>query len=237
MNLPKNDEKYRIRVRWGDKLEETDKVKTVGRVAPYFTKVVLEAEFPAESIDDPQVPDIFVYINDTDDDISYIRLKPQEISNEDQIPKNYYFGVNLAKSSIRDDLAGIVKMRAYASDPQTRGPLYRFGWDIEPEKYIGSRQNTVHLNIYQAKGLISADDTGLSDPYIKVYFFGQEKKTTICKQTLNPTWNEVLYFEAPFDRPEEGPPLILTFWDHDKYSDDDFIGSLIIPLEPENHNL
>lgn len=53
-----------------------------------------------------------------------------------------------------------------------------------------NKKHFLIANIYQAKDIIPMDDdTGTSDPYVKVYFYGQEQKTNTIMKTLNPIWN------------------------------------------------
>ncbi|XP_075599495.1 fer-1-like protein 6 isoform X2 [Balearica regulorum gibbericeps] len=52
----------------------------------------------------------------------------------------------------------------------------------------------LRAHMYQARGLIAADSTGLSDPFAKVTFTSHCQTTKIISQTLSPTWNQMLLF-------------------------------------------
>lgn len=44
------------------------------------------------------------------------------------------------------------------------------------------------IHVYQARNLPAADASGSIDPYVVVKFMGHEAKTTVKKQTKNPSW-------------------------------------------------
>jgi Ca2+-dependent lipid-binding protein len=56
----------------------------------------------------------------------------------------------------------------------------------------------------------------------------QEARTKPQPSTLNPVWNEDVFFVVaePFDE-----PLLLTVADFNPYSANDFLGQISIPLE------
>jgi len=50
--------------------------------------------------------------------------------------------------------------------------------------------------VYQARGLIGSDESGLSDPFARVVFLDQSQCTQVIEETLSPTWDEMLIFNA-----------------------------------------
>ena len=48
--------------------------------------------------------------------------------------------------------------------------------------------------MYQARGLIGSDESGLSDPFARVVFLDQSQCTQVIEETLSPTWDEMLIF-------------------------------------------
>jgi hypothetical protein len=50
--------------------------------------------------------------------------------------------------------------------------------------------------IDRANNLIATDTSGLSDPYLTLEWGGQRFSTRVRKQTLNPTFNETIYFHV-----------------------------------------
>ncbi|KAH7640780.1 calcium-dependent protein kinase c-like [Dermatophagoides farinae] len=92
-------------------------------------------------------------------------------------------------------------------------------------------------DIRKAKNLCIMDPNGLSDPYVKVRLLSSNQqslnnnrssmtkyKTKIIRNTLNPEWNERICIEiGPQDRDKR---LLISVWDWDRTSRNDFIGSL-----------
>ncbi|XP_075679736.1 calcium-dependent protein kinase C-like [Dermatophagoides pteronyssinus] len=92
-------------------------------------------------------------------------------------------------------------------------------------------------DIRKAKNLCIMDPNGLSDPYVKVKLLSSnyqslnnnresitKYKTKIIRNTLNPEWNERICIEiGPQDRDKR---LLISVWDWDRTSRNDFIGSL-----------
>ena len=90
----------------------------------------------------------------------------------------------------------------------------------------------LRANIYQARGLLAADDNGLSDPYCVVAFGSATKKTRVINCTLNPTWYETLTLnvELPADAADIAlsPDINVMVYDKDVVGRDDFLGRVTI---------
>jgi C2 domain len=78
----------------------------------------------------------------------------------------------------------------------------------------------------------------LSDPLANFYHFGTTINTKIFPNTLNPAWNQRLFFQS-WTVNDELPPMIVTVFDHDKkmIGDDEyeFLGSTVVNFKPENN--
>jgi len=147
--LPKDDEKYKLKIRWGNQEASSDREKTKGRLAVYYDTLRISQEFPCESLDSGEVPDVFVYIEDDDDkNYSYIRKPATYFHNPEVNFKDYMFNINRALSTKRDDMAGIVKMKAYVSDPTNRPPLHVGGWDQKCDSSQSGKMWNVHFNLF-----------------------------------------------------------------------------------------
>jgi len=58
--------------------------------------------------------------------------------------------------------------------------------------------------VFQAKDLPAMDLSGTSDPYVRVKLLPDKKHrldTKVKRRTLNPRWNETLYFQGRFIQP------------------------------------
>ncbi|KGL90028.1 Otoferlin, partial [Charadrius vociferus] len=97
---------------------------------------------------------------------------------------------------------------------------------------------TLHLfqlraHMYQGRGLIAADSTGLSDPFAKVTFTSHCQTTKIISQTLSPTWNQMLLFNSIVlhgDREEIAqfpPEIVIELYDDDAVGKAEYIGSTV----------
>ncbi|NXT00759.1 FR1L6 protein, partial [Jacana jacana] len=103
----------------------------------------------------------------------------------------------------------------------------------------------LRAHMYQARGLIAADNTGLSDPFAKVTFTSHCQTTKIISQTLSPTWNQMLLFNSIVlhgDREEIAqfpPEIVIELYDDDAVGKAEYIGSTVaapvVRLAGENY--
>ncbi|XP_022235798.1 synaptotagmin-7-like [Limulus polyphemus] len=93
--------------------------------------------------------------------------------------------------------------------------------------------STLALKIIQGRDLPAKDIIGTSDPYVKVYLLPDKKhklETKVKHRTLNPRWNETLYFEGyPLYKLQKSI-LYLHVFDYDRFTRDDPIGDVYLPL-------
>ncbi|XP_072371523.1 fer-1-like protein 4 [Scyliorhinus torazame] len=88
----------------------------------------------------------------------------------------------------------------------------------------------LRAHLYQARGVLAADDTGLSDPFAKVVFSTQCQSTRYLEETLSPMWSEMLLFdqiliEGSKEELKNDPPIIIiNIFDYDNRRDPEFIG-------------
>lgn len=87
------------------------------------------------------------------------------------------------------------------------------------------------VRVLQAEGVKAADFGGTSDPYCIVSIKSNkssEHKTQVCKETINPQWNERFIFHPTAEEMETGALLIKMY--DDDIGRDDLLGELEIPL-------
>ncbi|XP_064618062.1 synaptotagmin-7-like isoform X2 [Liolophura sinensis] len=93
--------------------------------------------------------------------------------------------------------------------------------------------STLTIKILRAMELPAKDFSGTSDPYVRVMLMPDKKHkftTKIKKKNLNPRWNETFAYEGwPHNKLLE-KTLYLQVVDYDRFSRDDPIGELYIPL-------
>ena len=82
---------------------------------------------------------------------------------------------------------------------------------------------TFYIKIISGRDIPVADDTGLSDPFciLELKNRKEKKKTLIRKQTLTPVWNQNFQFKILSYNTDM---FILSLYDYDKYSKNDFLG-------------
>ncbi|KAA0707661.1 Fer-1-like protein 4 [Triplophysa tibetana] len=93
-----------------------------------------------------------------------------------------------------------------------------------------SRYFQLRAHIYQARGIIAADDNGLSDPFTKVVFSTQCQVTRVIEETLSPTWCELLLYDQVLmegskdDFREDPPVVIINVYDYNKLGSPQALG-------------
>ncbi|XP_075070137.1 fer-1-like protein 6 isoform X2 [Mixophyes fleayi] len=91
----------------------------------------------------------------------------------------------------------------------------------------------LRAHMYQARGLIAADSSGLSDPFAKVTFVSHCQTTKIIPQTLSPTWNQMLLynnitlFGEIKDIVDDPPNIVVELYDDDALGKPEYIGSTV----------
>uniref|UniRef100_A0A8C1TMP3 Otoferlin n=1 Tax=Cyprinus carpio TaxID=7962 RepID=A0A8C1TMP3_CYPCA len=88
----------------------------------------------------------------------------------------------------------------------------------------------LRAHMYQARSLFAADNSGLSDPFARVFFSTHSQVTEVLNETLCPTWDQLLVFDNVELYGEAGelrddPPIIvIELYDQDTVGKAEFIG-------------
>uniref|UniRef100_A0A8C4YDY2 C2 domain-containing protein n=1 Tax=Gopherus evgoodei TaxID=1825980 RepID=A0A8C4YDY2_9SAUR len=102
------------------------------------------------------------------------------------------------------------------------------GYPLSLRIYFSYFQLRAHL--YQARGILPADDNGLSDPFARVVFSTQCQTTRTLEETLSPLWNELLLYDQLIidgrreDLKTETPVVVINIFDHNKFGSPEFLG-------------
>ncbi|CAL8096634.1 unnamed protein product [Calicophoron daubneyi] len=84
--------------------------------------------------------------------------------------------------------------------------------------------------IFQARALLAADQSGMSDPYLQCAFQNLCQRTEMIQQTLSPNWDQTLIYESVemYGRPEHilahPPTVVIEIFDWNKLGKDKFLG-------------
>ncbi|XP_035390396.1 fer-1-like protein 6 [Electrophorus electricus] len=107
----------------------------------------------------------------------------------------------------------------------------------ETLRYQEKHEFQLRAHMYQARGLIAADSTGLSDPFARVSFLSNTQCTSIINQTLTPTWNQMLMVNKVTlcgvlrELQQEPPRVVIEVYDDDALGKPEYLGStLAIPV-------
>ncbi|KAM3922750.1 fer-1-like protein 4 [Leptodactylus fuscus] len=88
----------------------------------------------------------------------------------------------------------------------------------------------LRAHVYQARGILPADDNGLSDPFARVIFGNLCQTTKVIHETLAPMWNELLIYDNLLmdgnkeDLKNDPPIIIINIYDQDKFGSPDYLG-------------
>ncbi|XP_021024039.1 synaptotagmin-5 [Mus caroli] len=92
------------------------------------------------------------------------------------------------------------------------------------------------VGILQAQGLAALDLGGSSDPYVSVYLLPDKRRrheTKVHRQTLNPHFGETFAFKVPYVE-LGGRVLVMAVYDFDRFSRNDAIGEVRVPMSSVN---
>ncbi len=196
------------------------------------------------ALQDAQVPDVFVYLQDDDENVlCFARFAPETLLVRRFAPVPQWHELR------REDALGLIGSNAFPGSlqialgfgPEEMDEESKSAWDPStlttrfPRKPIENETHqrcSVFVNIYQAHCLPAADRNGFSDPVAHVKLQGVVQSTKTLHRTLNPVWNERLRFEdvlLPRD-PQLYPRLLIDIFDFDELTANDFLGSCRVDL-------
>jgi len=90
------------------------------------------------------------------------------------------------------------------------------------------------IRLLSGRGLPIMDRASeLTDAYVEIRFADLTPlRSSICRKTLNPVWNEDFRLEIPDDAMLQDEPLEIRVFDYDAIGRDDGVGSVMIDLNP-----
>lgn len=90
----------------------------------------------------------------------------------------------------------------------------------------------LRVHVYQGHDLPAADSNGLLDPYLKINFLGETKKSTEKYKTRYPLYYETVVFDCQLPEREFAPQVNVQLWDKDfALEGDDYMGMCFFNLK------
>ncbi|KAK5622130.1 hypothetical protein CRENBAI_009754 [Crenichthys baileyi] len=208
-------------------------------------------------VEEPQhtVPDMFVWLLSNNKRVAYARVRTRDLlysSNREargilcgkivtlylkppgkrpaglqvqaKLDVYLWFGACSDSSHMLDDLPAGYRPGTGGTDANST-PSYL----LCPEQH----KFQLRCHMYQARGLIAADNTGLSDPFARVTFLSHSQTTNIISQTLSPTWNHCLQMSplllsGDLQHIQEEPPhVVVEVYDDDALGKAEYLGATV----------
>uniref|UniRef100_W5L9Q7 Synaptotagmin-7 n=1 Tax=Astyanax mexicanus TaxID=7994 RepID=W5L9Q7_ASTMX len=136
-------------------------------------------------------------------------------------------------SDLANSLTGDMVMLSPGSDEDHEGPISEKLGRIQFSVGYSFQDSTLTVKIMKGQDLPAKDFSGTSDPFVKIYLLPDKKhklETKVKRKNLNPHWNETFLFEGfPYEKVRERT-LYLQVLDYDRFSRNDPIGEVSIPL-------
>uniref|UniRef100_A0A8C0YKI6 Fer-1 like family member 6 n=1 Tax=Cyprinus carpio carpio TaxID=630221 RepID=A0A8C0YKI6_CYPCA len=140
-----------------------------------------------------------------------------------------WLGTSRDSPHVLDNLPSGFELEGISSEHRTGPP---------PDYLLYTEQHLFQLraHMYQARGLIAADNTGLSDPFAWVSFLSSSQSTGIIKQTLTPTWNQLILINNVFlsgglyEIVQEPPLVVIEVYDDDAVGTEYLGSTMAVPV-------
>ncbi|XP_055088362.1 LOW QUALITY PROTEIN: otoferlin [Periophthalmus magnuspinnatus] len=136
-----------------------------------------------------------------------------------------WLGLNKQKKDFLNGLPnGFEEVKASKSAPSLQS--------VPPVTLVYNMKQVFQLraHMYQARSLFAADNSGLSDPFARVFFSTHSQVTEILNETLCPTWDQLLVFDdvelfgEASELRDDPPIIVIEFYDQDTVGKAEFIG-------------
>ncbi|XP_017261303.1 rabphilin-3A-like isoform X2 [Kryptolebias marmoratus] len=137
-------------------------------------------------------------------------------------------------TDLANSLTGdMVMLSPGSEDDDGEGPVSEKLGRIQFSIGYSFQNTTLTVKVLRGQDLPAKDFSGTSDPFVKIYLLPDKKhklETKVKRKNLNPHWNETFLFEGfPYEKVRERT-LYLQVLDYDRFSRNDPIGEVSIPL-------
>ncbi|XP_050719344.1 uncharacterized protein LOC127000010 isoform X4 [Eriocheir sinensis] len=112
--------------------------------------------------------------------------------------------------------------------------------DAVSNKKSRRSRGALHVLVKEAKSLAAVRPHGTADPVCKGLLLPEKgkaskQKTSVCRKTLNPTWNHTLVFDDTSLQELTERAMELSVWDHDRLGPSHFLGGCRLSLGKGKH--
>ena len=133
--------------------------------------------------------------------------------------------------SIENDSPWVLGLPIIEENPltgQSNKPMLQFSlhYDIQ--------QSTLMVHLHNASNLPAKDRQGTSDPFVVLHLTPNKEETfqsAIIYRTLNPVFDQSFQFKRLTPDDIRRQTLILRIYDHDRFTRNDSIGMVALPLQ------
>jgi hypothetical protein len=232
---PLKKQKLRIMVSVGKYDLLTEKRDVVNGVSEW--NELLCSEDMKLPVDQKQLPDICVYITKGDGNsrqpICFQRFTAKELMADKFLkpPRWIFMKEDKVLDALMDgEFPGTVQVRlGFGLKEDADACEQEWQQSLQRMRRRSSYQVRVHL--YQAKDLPAVDDNGLLDPYMKINFLGDKKKSNLIKKTRFPLYYETFCFDCELPEKEFMPQVNIKCFDWDLLGSDDYCGQIFFNLQ------
>ncbi len=142
-----------------------------------------------------------------------------DTNDKNNKPSNEEFN----KGGIMPPLKTIDRKPSQATDVEDLEELQNEKEEIPEPEPIADTKNmyTIIAVVYMSKGLVSAESSGVSDPFVVFKYENQTHQTAVKNNTMNGIWNEKLEFKGirmNYDEIETWPIFQVNVYDSNTFS-------------------
>ena len=236
--LPEEKGKYRIVGMIEDQIKRTEKKEAVKGTIDFNETLILQ--FESISTDKSTLPDLFLYLSDSTVriKIDYKHVCFQRIKAEEFYLNKDVFYIKLLPDPVIKKvksmkISGLLKCKICLFNRKTDKPPDKKEFEEGGQLQLASLSSgvnffegsskmqlyTIVAIIYMSKGLVAAESSGTSDPFVSLTLGDKELKTTYKNNTMNGVWNEALEFDQIYmdiNDQRTWPVFLLNVYDHNK---------------------
>ena len=255
--LPPEYKKYSIKIMVQDSSIIFQQKETINNCIEW--EQVNTLQFYSLSNDKEKLPDMYFYLLNSDGDpVCFQRVKCSSFHLNDQVMIIKLFPepcFGKVKSTVNSGLLKVKIVLFNTMEEKSKVDLTKFKEgdsgnenaeeDLERFNSLGLGKKlkdlyTVVVVVYMSRYLMSQDNNGSNDPFVRMTCVNETKDTSIKNETINGIWNEKLIFNAvelDIKKKSTWPILLAQVYDYDRFVKDDLLGSSYVWLSDSPYRI